>query len=78
MALGMEMAAKSLMGMMGLDPEAMKQVFTQRIENFEYNLAVLNANMESINANLKAICEANGIAYTPPQQVLPPQQSEAA
>lgn len=77
MALGMEMAIRSLMGAMGVDVEAVKEEAVRRIADFESNVATLNANIASLNANVKALCEASGVTYTPPAIVIPADKQAA-
>lgn len=78
MALGIEMMVRSLLAATGVDVEAAKKEALTRIENFEHNLAVLNATLASNDANLKAICNHLGVPYTAPVFVPHPRELMAA
>lgn len=78
MALGIEMMVRSLLAATGVDVEAAKKEALTRIENFEHNLAVLNATLASNDANLKAICNHLGVPYTSPEFVPHPREQIAA
>lgn len=77
MSKGIEMAIRSLLSATGFNVDEVKAEVTQRIAQFEHNVATLNARMEAIDKNLKAICEHHGIPYTPPAEVIPPQKVAA-
>ncbi len=78
MALGIEMLVKSILSATGVDVEAAKVEAITRIENFEHNLAVLNATLASNDANLKAICSHLGVPYTAPVHVPHPRANQLA
>lgn len=77
MSKGIEMMVRSLISAAGIDVEAVKAEAVERIQNFETNVATLNARLEAIETNLKAICEFHSIAYTPPRVISPPQKTAA-
>lgn len=55
MSKAMEGMVKTLMGAMGVDPEAIKVVVTERVEQFEANIKMLNETLVFIMETQKRI-----------------------
>lgn len=77
MAKGLEMMASTLLNAFGVNPDEIKKEAVTRIEQFESNVAILNATQTAILANLKNICEHLGVEYVAPITVEAPKQIAA-